>query len=382
MTSIPGASLARATSSSGSGHAAQAVVGQADDPVHLLDVPEAVDHPAGGLDGVLEDERFGEGRRLVRPPADQAEDPDPQAVFDEDGVGLHEALGEPFGQGVVPGIARAEAEVRQDECRQAVRGPRRGEHLRHARGLQVELVVAEGGGVAPHRLEQPELRRRLPADRVEEGPHEKVASVENEHGVRARGLLPRDRRGEARPAADGAVGARPVRPVVDLRGESQEVRVKVVRMHDPYGLLPRVQRRGAPQDQHGDHTEDARHRFLHRILLAGREPRGRCRAVAAFTGCGCLISILSAPGGQARTAPAGRPGSGSGPVAPSSPVTGCRPVSGPHSGGQTPDRLIRWATDCGGGKIMKNEYERFIVRKPTLVSELPDHDSARPSTPC
>ena len=129
----------------------------------------------------------------------------------------------------------------------------RGEHRRdpagfggHADGLaqavrpEVELMVAEGGGVVTHPGHELQLAAGLAGGGGERGPHAVVARVEHQHRtlVLARLLPLGDQGGQARVPAPGLVVVERERRVVRGRPHADEVRVHVVGVQDGEGLLP------------------------------------------------------------------------------------------------------------------------------------------------
>ena len=151
---MPGTALARRTSSPSVKRPSlpflHAAVAESDDHIHLLRLAENLHHLPGGLDGVGERRRAATGveHGLL---AEHPEDAEANAAALDHEVAADHALPWP-GAGDRPALASSSAEAGI-----------RGEHRRnpaglggHADGLaqavrpEVELMVAEGGGVVAH----------------------------------------------------------------------------------------------------------------------------------------------------------------------------------------------------------------------------------------
>ena len=115
----------------------------------------------------------------------------------------------------------------------------------HADGLaqavrpEVELMVAEGGGVVAHAGHELQFAAGLAGCGGERGPHAVVTRVKHQHRALtlACGLPLRDQRGQTRVPAAGRVIVECERRVVRGGRHADEVRVQVVRVQDGESLL-------------------------------------------------------------------------------------------------------------------------------------------------
>ena len=177
-------------------------VGEADDEVDLLLLPEDRRHLFSRFDGIGEGDRFGERGIGLGVLAEDAEQADSDAAPFDDRVGFDGILPKRRPEVAVPLAVRAEDDVGGDhDGEPRFRGAGNSERFRQACQMEIEIVVSEGHRVVPHRCHEPQFRRLLHEGRVEEGPHAEVARVEKERPVAFAGADLPDQRHELRVAA-------------------------------------------------------------------------------------------------------------------------------------------------------------------------------------
>ena len=227
--------------------------------VHLLRLAEDLHHLAGGLDGIGELNRAGATGIELGFLAEQPEDAKAHAAaLDHEVAADHPILGQLLQAGQ-RWVAAREIGIRCDHRRDVTGLGGHRDGLGRTIRPEVEIMVAEGGGVAPHPGQQLQLAAGLADGGSERGPHAVVARIEHQHRTLpgARRFPLRDQGGQAREPASGLVVVERERGVVRGRRHPDQIGVQVVGVQDGEGLLP-VRCRGSSLTQ-DDHRTD-RHR--------------------------------------------------------------------------------------------------------------------------
>jgi hypothetical protein len=215
-----------------------AAVAERDDHMHLLRLAEDLHHLPGGLDGLGERHGTRAARVVLRLLAEQTDETeadtatvDHEMAADRPGLGKALEIGQRC-------VGRREVRIRGEHRRSLTGLGGHADRLAQAVGSEVELVVAEGGGVVPHAGHESQLAAGLATGGAERGPHAVVARVEHQHGPLAFARFPplRDQGGQARVPAPGRVVVDLQRRVVRRRAHSDEGRVHVVGVQDGEGL--------------------------------------------------------------------------------------------------------------------------------------------------
>ena len=197
-------------------------------------------HLPGGLDGIGELNRAGAVGIELRFFAEQPEDAKAHAAaLDHEVAADHPILGQALETGQCR-VIRREVGIRCDHRRNpaGLGGHRDG--LGRAVRPEVEIMVAEGGGVATHPGQELQLAAGLAGGGGKRGPHAVVARIKHQHRtlILARLFPLRDQRGQTREPASGRVVVERERGVVRGRGHPDQVRMEVVGVQDGEGLLP------------------------------------------------------------------------------------------------------------------------------------------------
>ena len=137
-------------------------------------------------------------------------------------------------------VAASKIGIRCDHRRDVTRLGGHRDGLGRAIRPEVEIMVAEGGGVAAHPGQQLQLAAGLADGGGERGPHAVVTGIEHQHRTLpcARRFLLRDQGGQAREPAPGLVVVERERGVVRGRRHPDQIGVEVVGVQDGEGLLP------------------------------------------------------------------------------------------------------------------------------------------------
>ena len=156
-------------------------VAERDDHIHLLRLAEELHHLPGGLDGIGELNRAGAVGIELGFFAEQPDDAKANtAALDHDVAANHPILGQALETGQCC-VIRREVGIRCDHRRNmaGLGGHRDG--LGRAVRSEVEIMVAEGGGVATHPGQELQFAAGLAGGRGERGPHAVVARIKHQH---------------------------------------------------------------------------------------------------------------------------------------------------------------------------------------------------------